>query len=138
MAGETAITIVGNLTSDPELKFTASGTAVANFTIASTPSILDKATGKWKDGEALFMRCALWRQAGENLAESLTRGSRVIAQGRLRQRSYEKDGEKRTVVELDVEEIGPSLKFATATVNRVSRSGSTDDGWTSSTTGTPF
>ncbi|HET6285739.1 MAG TPA: single-stranded DNA-binding protein [Amycolatopsis sp.] len=129
MAGETVITVIGNLTSDPELRFTPSGVAVANFTVASTPRTLDKQSGEWKDGDTLFMRCALWRQAGENAAESLTRGARVIVQGRLKQRSYEtKEGEKRTVVELDVDEIGPSLRYATAKVNKVSRSQSTEGG----------
>ncbi|MDQ0376579.1 single-stranded DNA-binding protein [Amycolatopsis thermophila] len=122
MAGDTVITVVGNLTSDPELRFTPSGAAVANFTVASTPRTFDKATGEWKDGEALFLRCNLWRQAAENVAESLTRGTRVIVQGRLKQRSFEtKEGEKRTVVELEVDEIGPSLRYATAKVNKVSR-----------------
>ena len=122
MAGETLITVVGNLTSDPELKFTPSGAAVANFTVASTPRVMDRQTNEWKDGEALFMRCAIWRQAAENVAETLTRGARVIVTGRLKQRSYEtKEGEKRTVVELEVDEIGPSLKYATAKVNKVSR-----------------
>ena len=123
MAGDTIITVVGNLTADPELRFTASGAAVANFTVASTPRTLDRTTNEWKDGEALFMRCSLWRQAAENIAESLTRGARVIVTGRLKQRSYEtKEGEKRTVIELDVDEIGPSLRYATAKVNRVGRS----------------
>ena len=124
MAGETVITVVGNLTGDPELRFTPSGAAVASFTVASTPRTLDKATNEWKDGEALFLRCSIWRQAAENVAESLTKGSRVIVQGRLKQRSYEtKEGEKRTSYELDVEEIGPSLKYATAKVNKTSRGG---------------
>jgi single-strand DNA-binding protein len=124
MAGDTVITVIGNLTSDPELRFTPSGAAVANFTVASTPRTLDKASGEWKDGEALFLRCNIWRQAAENVAESLTRGARVVVQGRLKQRSFEtKEGEKRTVVELEVEEIGPSLKYATAKVNKVSRGG---------------
>jgi single-strand DNA-binding protein len=124
MAGDTIITVIGNLTSDPELRFTPSGAAVANFTVASTPRTLDKASGEWKDGEALFLRCNIWRQAAENVAESLTRGARVVVQGRLKQRSFEtKEGEKRTVVELEVEEIGPSLKYATAKVNKVSRGG---------------
>lgn len=124
MAGETIITVVGNLTADPELRFTSSGTAVANFTVASTPRTFDRATGEWKDGEALFLRCSIWRQAAENVAESLTRGSRVIVQGRLKQRSFEtREGEKRTVIELDVDEIGPSLRYATAQVSKVSRSG---------------
>ena len=124
MAGDTVITIIGNLTSDPELRWTPSGAAVANFTIASTPRTLDRQTQEWKDGEPLFLRCSVWRQAAENVAESLTRGSRVMAQGRLRQRSFEtKEGENRTVVELEVDEIGPSLRYATATVTRVARSG---------------
>ncbi|WP_194921798.1 single-stranded DNA-binding protein, partial [Catenulispora rubra] len=122
MAGETVITVVGNLTDDPELRFTPSGAAVANFTVASTPRTLDRQTNEWKDGDALFLRCSIWRQAAENVAESLTRGMRVIVSGRLRQRSYEtKEGEKRTVVELDVEEIGPSLKYATAKVTKANR-----------------
>ncbi|MEU4670091.1 single-stranded DNA-binding protein [Amycolatopsis sp. NPDC023774] len=123
MAGDTVVTIVGNLTSDPELRFTPSGAAVANFTVASTPRTFDRASGEWKDGEALFLRCALWRQPAENAAESLTRGARVIVQGRLTQRSYDtKEGEHRTVVELQVDEIGPSLRYATAKVNRANRS----------------
>src|SRR4051812_38710859 len=124
MAGETTITVVGNLTADPELRFTQSGAAVASFTVASTPRTFDKASGEWKDGDALFMRCSAWRQVAENVAESLTRGSRVLVTGRLRQRSFEtKEGEKRTVMELEVDEIGPSLRFATAKVNKVSRAG---------------
>ena len=124
MAGDTVITVIGNLTDDPELRFTPSGAAVANFTIASTPRTLDKATNEWKDGDALFLRCSIWRQAAENVAETLTRGARVIAQGRLVQRSYEtREGEKRTVVELQVDEIGPSLKYATAKVSKTSRGG---------------
>lgn len=118
MAGDTVITVVGNLTGDPTLSFTASGVAVASFTIASTPRSFDKQSNEWKDGEALFLRCSIWREAAEQVAESLKKGMRVIAQGRLVQRSYEKDGEKRTVVELQVEEIGPSLKYATAQVTR--------------------
>ncbi|HEX4249770.1 MAG TPA: single-stranded DNA-binding protein [Pseudonocardia sp.] len=122
MAGDTIITVVGNLTADPELRFTPSGAAVANFTVASTPRQFDRQSGEWKDGEALFMRCNIWRQAAENVAETLTRGSRVIVSGRLKQRSYEtREGEKRTVVELEVEEVGPSLRYATAKVNKVSR-----------------
>ena len=122
MAGDTVVTIVGNLTADPELRFTPSGAAVANFTVASTPRIFDRQSGEWKDGEALFMRCSVWRQYAENVAESLTRGARVIVQGRLKQRSFEtKEGEKRTVVELDVDEIGPALRYATAKVNKISR-----------------
>jgi single-strand DNA-binding protein len=124
MAGDTVITVIGNLTSDPELRWTPSGAAVANFTIASTPRTLDRETQEWKDGEALFLRCSVWRQAAENVAESLSRGSRVMAQGRLKQRSFEtKEGEKRSVIELEVDEIGPSLRYATATVARAARSG---------------
>jgi len=124
MAGETVITVVGNLTGDPELRFTPSGAAVANFTVASTPRNFDKQTNEWKDGDTLFLNCSIWRQAAENVAESLQKGMRVVAQGRLKQRSYEtREGEKRTVVELDVEEVGPSLKYATAKVQRIQRSG---------------
>jgi single-strand DNA-binding protein len=123
MAGDTVITVIGNLTSDPELRFTPSGAAVANFTIASTPRTLDRQTQEWKDGEALFLRCSCWRETAEHVAESLVRGSRVMAQGRLKQRSFEtKEGEKRTVVELEVDEIGPSLRYATAAVSRAARS----------------
>jgi len=122
MAGETIITVVGNLTDDPELRFTPSGAAVANFTVASTPRTFDKQTNEWKDGDSLFLRCAVWRQAAENVAESLQRGNRVVVQGRLKQRSYEtKEGEKRTVYEMDVEEVGPSLKYATAKVTKTQR-----------------
>lgn len=124
MAGDTILTVIGNLTADPELRFTPSGAAVANFTVASTPRMFDRQTNEWKDGEALFMRCSIWRDAAENVAESLTKGARVIVSGRLKQRSYEtREGEKRTVVELEVEEVGPSLKYATAKVNRASRGG---------------
>jgi single-strand DNA-binding protein len=124
MSGETVITVVGNLVDDPELRFTPSGAAVANFRIASTPRTFDRQSNEWKDGEALFLSCAVWRQAAENVAESLQKGMRVVVQGRLKQRSYEtREGEKRTVVELDVEEVGPSLKYATAKVARVQRSG---------------
>jgi single-strand DNA-binding protein len=123
VAGDTVITVVGNLTGDPELRFTPSGAAVANFTVASTPRTLDKATNEWKDGEALFLRCSIWRQAAENVAESLQKGMRVVVQGRLKQRSYEVNGEKRTSYELDVEEVGPSLKYATAKVNKTTRGG---------------
>jgi single-strand DNA-binding protein len=124
VAGDTVITVVGNLTADPELRFTPSGAAVANFTVASTPRTFDKNSNEWKDGEALFLRCSVWRQAAENVAESLHRGTAVIVQGRLKQRSYEtKEGEKRTVYELDVDEVGPSLKWATAKVTKASRSG---------------
>jgi single-strand DNA-binding protein len=129
MSGETVITVVGNLTADPELRFTPAGAAVANFTIASTPRTFDKQTNEWKDGDALFLRCNIWREAAENVAETLTRGARVIAQGRLTQRSYEtREGEKRTVVELEVDEIGPSLKYATAKVNKANRSGGNGGG----------
>jgi len=121
MSGETVVTIAGNLTADPELRFTPSGAAVASFTIASTPRAYDKQAGEWKDGEPLFMRCSIWRQAAENVAETLTKGMRVIAQGRLVQRNYEKDGQKRTVVELQVEEVGPSLMYAVAKVQKANR-----------------
>jgi single-strand DNA-binding protein len=124
MAGETTITVIGNLTSDPELRFTPSGSAVANFTIASTPRTFDRQSNEWKDGETLFLRASVWREAAENVAESLTKGMRVIATGRLKSRSYEtKEGEKRTVIELEVDEIGPSLRYANAKVNRSQRSG---------------
>jgi single-strand DNA-binding protein len=119
MAGDTTITIIGNLTADPELRFTPAGNAVANFTVASTPRTFNRATSEWEDGEALFMRCTIWKQAAENVAESLTRGARVVVHGRLKQRSFTtKEGEKRTVVELDVDEIGPSLRYATAKVTK--------------------
>jgi single-strand DNA-binding protein len=141
MAGETPITVVGNLTADPELRFTPSGAAVANFTVASTPRTFDRQTNDWKDGEALFLNCSVWRQAAENAAESLTRGMRVIVSGRLKARSYEtREGEKRTVFEIDVDEVGPSMKYATAKVTKTSRSGggqgfggggSSDDPWAS-------
>jgi len=124
MAGETVITVVGNLTHDPELKFTPTGAAVANFTVASTPRTLDKATNEWRDGEALFLRCTIWRQAAENAAESLHKGTRVIVQGRLKQRTFEtREGEKRTVIEMDVDEIGPSLRYATTKVVKAARGG---------------
>lgn len=133
MAGDTVITVVGNLTADPELRFTPAGAAVANFTVASTPRTFDRQSNEWKDGEALFLRCNIWREAAENVAESLTRGSRVIVQGRLKQRSYEtREGEKRTVVELEVDEIGPSLRYATAKVNKVARGGGGGGGFGSS------
>ncbi len=136
MAGETVITVVGNLTADPELRFTPSGAAVASFTIASTPRTFDKNTNEWKDGDALFLRCSIWRQAAENVAESLQRGMRVVAQGRLKQRSYEtREGEKRTVVEMEVDEVGPSLKYATAKVNRTSRGSSSGGGFGSTGSG---
>lgn len=124
MAGETIITVVGNLVDDPELRFTPSGAAVANFRIASTPRTFDRQTNEWKDGEALFLSCSVWRQAAENVAESLTKGMRVIVQGRLKQRSFEdREGQRRTVVELDVDEVGPSLRYATAKVNKATRGG---------------
>jgi len=124
MAGETTITVIGNLTNDPELRFTPSGSAVANFTIASTPRTFDRQSNEWKDGETLFLRASVWREAAENVAESLTKGMRVIVNGRLKSRSYEtKEGEKRTVIELEVDEIGPSLRYANAKVNRTQRSG---------------
>lgn len=122
MAGETIITVVGNLTADPELRFTAAGAAVVSFTIASTPRTFDRQSGQFKDGEALFMRCSAWREMAENVAESLSKGMRVVATGRLQQRSYEtQQGEKRTVVEMQVDEIGPSLRYATASVTRNAR-----------------
>lgn len=123
MAGETIITVVGNLTDDPELKFTPSGAAVANFTVASTPRTFDKQTNEWKDGDALFLRCAAWRQLAENVAESLTKGQRVIVTGALRVRQYERqDGSKGTSVEMNVDEVGPSLRYATAKVTKANRS----------------
>jgi single-strand DNA-binding protein len=123
-AGDTVITLVGNLVDDPELRFTPSGAAVAKFRMASTPRYLDKQTNEWKDGESLFLTCNVWRQAAENVAESLQRGMRVIVQGRLKQRSYEtKEGEKRTVYEVEVDEVGPSLRSATAKVNKTQRGG---------------
>ncbi|MFF2085611.1 single-stranded DNA-binding protein [Nocardia sp. NPDC058176] len=124
MAGDTVITVIGNLTADPELRFTPAGAAVANFTVASTPRVFDRNSNEWKDGEALFLRCNIWREAAENVAESLTRGARVIVSGRLKQRSYEtREGEKRTVVELEVDEVGPSLRYATAKVSKAGRGG---------------
>ncbi len=124
MAGETVITVVGNLTADPELRYTQNGLAVANFTIASTPRTFDRASNDWKDGEALFLRASVWREFAEHVAGSLTKGSRVVATGRLRQRSYEtKEGEKRTSIELEVDEIGPSLRYATAQVTRATSGG---------------
>lgn len=122
MAGETVITLVGNLTNDPELRFTTSGSAVANFTVASTPRTYDRQSNEWKDGDTLFLRASVWREAAENVAETLTKGMRVIVQGRLKSRSYEtKEGEKRTVMELEVDEIGPSLRYASAKVTRTQR-----------------
>lgn len=124
MAGETKITVIGNLTNDPELRFTPSGAAVANFTVASTPRNFDRQTSEWKDGETLFLRCSVWRDAAENVAESLVRGSRVIVTGNLVSRSFEtKEGERRTVNEVQVDEVGPSLRYATAKVNKTSRGG---------------
>jgi single-strand DNA-binding protein len=124
MANETLITVIGNLTNDPELRFTPGGSAVANFTIASTPKTFDRNSNEWKDGETLFLRASVWRESAENVAESLTKGMRVIVSGRLKSRSYDtKEGEKRTVIELEVDEIGPSLRFANAKVNRTQRSG---------------
>jgi single-strand DNA-binding protein len=145
MAGETTLTIIGNLTGDPELRFTPSGAAVANFTVASTPRTFDRQSNDWKDGETLFMRCSVWREVAENVAESLHKGTRVLVTGRLRSRSYEtKEGEKRTVVEMEVDEIGPSLRYATTKVNRTQRSGgggfgggggSQEDPWSSQGSG---
>lgn len=124
MAGETVITLIGNLTADPELRFTPSGAPVANFTVASTPRTFDRQSGEWRDGDAMFLNCAVWRQYAENVAESLQKGMRVIVQGRLKSRSYEtREGEKRTVFEVDVEEIGPALRYATAKVTRTSGGG---------------
>jgi single-strand DNA-binding protein len=122
MAGETVITVIGNLTSDPELRFTPSGAAVANFTVASTPRTFDRQSNEWKDGETLFMRCSVWRDAAENVAESLQRGTRVIVSGRLKSRTFDtKEGDRRTVIELDVDEVGPSLRYASAKVTKTSR-----------------
>lgn len=136
MAGETPITLVGNLTADPELRFTPSGAAVANFTVASTPRTFDRNTNEWRDGEAMFLNCSVWRQAAENAAESLTKGMRVVVSGRLKARSFEtREGEKRTVFEVDVDEIGPSLRYATARVTKTSGGGGgggagrSDDSW---------
>ncbi|WP_328436950.1 single-stranded DNA-binding protein [Nocardia puris] len=139
MSGETLLTVIGNLTAPPELRYTPDATAVVNFTVASTPRVFDRASGEWKDGETLFLRCNLWRQAAEHAAESLTQGSRVIVRGRLIQRSYEtREGDKRTVVELAVDELGASLRYATA---KITRSGKTtspatarrDDSWSAGT-----
>jgi single-strand DNA-binding protein len=144
MAGETLITVIGNLTDDPELRFTPTGAAVAKFRVASTPRSFDKASGEWKDGEALFLPCSAWRDLAEHVAESLQRGARVIVTGRLKQRTYEtKEGEKRTVYELDVDEVGPSLRYATATVKKMARSsggqaprgGGQGDPWATATAG---
>jgi single-strand DNA-binding protein len=129
-AGDTQITIAGNLVDDPELRFTPAGQPVARFRVASTPRFRDNSTGEWKDGDSLFLTCNVWRQAAENVAESLTRGMRVLVSGRLRQRSYEtKEGEKRTVYEVEVDDVGPSLRNASAKVNRIARSGSGDGGY---------
>src|SRR5690554_4433280 len=128
MAGDTEITVVGNLTGDPELRFIQSGAAVVNFTVASTPRSFDRQTNEWKDGETLFMRCSLWREAAENVAESLTKGMRVIVTGRLVSRSWEANGEKRTVNEIQVNEVGPSMRYATAKVTRTQRSGGSGSG----------
>jgi single-strand DNA-binding protein len=147
-AGDTNITLIGNLTDDPELRFTPSGAAVARFRVASTPRYLDRQTGEWKDGEALFLTCNVWRQAAEHVAESLQRGTRVILSGRLKQRTYEtREGEKRTVFEVEVDEIGPSLRYATAKVQKMSRSSgggfgggggaAADDPWASATPAAP-
>ncbi len=130
MAGETVITVVGNLVDDPELRFTPSGAAVANFRIASTPRTFDKQTNEWKDGDSLFLSCSIWRQAAENVAESLQKGMRVVVSGRLKSRQYEtREGEKRTVMEIDVDEVGPSLKYATAKVTRTTRQGGDGGGY---------
>jgi len=148
-AGDIVITVVGNLTNDPELRFTPSGAAVASFTVASSSRYLDKATNEWKDAEPVYMRCSVWRQYAENVAESLTKGSRVIVTGRLKQRSYEtREGEKRTVMEMEVDDVGPALRYATAKVNKVQRqgggfggesggssSGGSDDPWASAPSG---
>lgn len=124
MAGETVITVVGNVTADPELRFTANGAAVANFTVASTPRTFDRQTSEWRDGETLFLRCSAWREMAENVAETLSRGTRVVAQGRLRSRTFDtKEGERRTVFELDVDEVGPSLRYASASVTKNERGG---------------
>ncbi len=130
MAGETNITLVGNLTADPELRFTPSGAPVANFTVASTPRTFDRNSNEWKDGEAMFINCSVWRRAAENVAESLQKGMRVIVQGRLKSRSYEtREGERRTVFEIDVDEVGPSLQFATAKVTRSGGGGGGGGNW---------
>lgn len=129
MAGDTVITVIGNLTADPELRFTPAGAAVANFTVASTPRVFDRNANEWKDGDALFLRCSVWKESAENVAESLTRGARVIVSGRLKQRSYEtREGEKRTIVELEVDEVGPSLRYATAKVTKANSNGSQGGG----------
>lgn len=130
MAGETQITLVGNLTGDPDLRFTPSGAAVASFTVASTPRTFDRQSGEWRDGEAMFINCSVWRQYAEHVAESLSKGMRVIVQGRLKSRSYEtQQGERRTVFEVDVDEVGPSLRYATAKVTRTTGGGQGGGGW---------
>ncbi|MCT1458110.1 single-stranded DNA-binding protein [Aestuariimicrobium sp. p3-SID1156] len=130
MAGETPITLIGNLTADPDLRFTPSGAAVANFTVASTPRTFDRQTNEWKDGDAMFLNCSVWRGAAENVAESLQKGMRVIVNGRLKSRSYEtREGEKRTVFEVDVDEVGPSLRYATAKVTRTQGGGQGGGNW---------
>jgi single-strand DNA-binding protein len=143
-AGDTQITLIGNLTNDPELRFTPSGAAVAKFTVASTPRYMDRQTNEWKDGDTLFLQCQIWRQAAENVAETLTRGMRVIVSGKLKQRSYEtKEGEKRTVFEVEVDEVGPSLRNATAKVTKTTKQGGgsfsapaeSSDDWSSTTSG---
>jgi single-strand DNA-binding protein len=139
MAGEIVITVVGNLTDDPELRFIPSGVSVAHFTVASTPRVYDRESGEWKDAETLFLRCSVWRQEAEHVAQSLRRGTRVIAQGRLRQRTYEtKEGERRTVVECEVDEIGPSLRFASTPVNKAPRTGVLAHAGAKSPAGDPF
>lgn len=125
MAGETTLTVIGNLTSSPELRFTQAGNPVANFSIASTPRTFDRQSGEWRDGETLFLRCTLWNHLARHAADSLTKGNRVIAHGRLRQRSFEKDGQRHTVIELEVDEIGPSLRYVTATITPADRDGTT-------------
>lgn len=132
MTNEPNLTIIGNLTADPEVRFLNSGAAVASFTIASTPRVYDKTSGEYRDGEPLFLRCSLWRDPAENAAQSLTRGTRVIATGKLKSRSYEKDGDKRTVIELEVDEIGPSLRYATAVVTKATRPGAAGSGFANS------
>jgi len=131
-AGDTNITMIGNLVDDPELRFTPSGFAVANFTVASTPRTFDRKTNEWKDGDTLFLRCSLWREAAENVAETLSKGTRVILSGRLKQRSYEtKEGEKRTIFEVEVDEVGPSLRYATAKITKTTRQGAASGGFSS-------
>jgi single-strand DNA-binding protein len=137
MAGDTQITVVGNLTGDPELRFISSGAAVVNFTVASTPRTFERQTNEWKDGETLFMRCSLWREAAENVAESLTKGMRVIVTGRLVSRSWEANGEKRTVTEMQVDEVGPSLRYATAKVTRTQRAGGQGGGFSGGGSSSP-